>query len=126
MASNREVGDVVCFFGVNRDGWGSGVAGSGGGGGGGSGGVVIVVIVVVVGVGGGDVDTRKAFQGRKEGGRDGGAEPHGHLVNHPIGSVVLHRRRRIRSQFLSFCVFFSFSLFFFQRKPCFGFRRKKG
>jgi len=111
MASNGEVGDVVCFFRVDRDGRRIGVAGGGGGGGGGSGGgrIVIVVFVVVVGVGGGDVDARKAFQGRKEGGRDGGAEPRGHLVDLPIGSVVVHRRRRIRSQFRSFCLFFFFS-----------------
>jgi len=109
MASNGEVGDVVCFFSVDRGGRGIGVAGRGGGGGGGSGGgggIVIVVVVVIVGVRGCDVDARKAFQGREEGGRDGGAEPHGHLVEFPIGSVVVHRRRRIRSQFRSFCLFF--------------------
>ncbi|WVZ24849.1 hypothetical protein V8G54_003393 [Vigna mungo] len=117
MASNGEVGDVICFFSVDRGRGGIGVYGSGGVGGsgsGGGGGIVIFVVVVIVGVRGCDVDARKAFQGREEGGRDGGAEPHGHLIDLPIGSVVVHRRRRIRSQFPSFCLFFLFSLSFLQ------------
>lgn len=37
-------------------------------------------VVVVVRVGGGDVDTREAFEGREESGRNSGANPAGRLV----------------------------------------------
>lgn len=90
---------------VDLNGGRSGGEGGGGGGGcgggsGGGGGVIIVVVIVVVGVRGGDVDAGKAFQRGKESGRDGGAEPHGRLVDllpRYDTVVVLHRRRPIRS-----------------------------
>lgn len=88
--SNGEVGDIV---------WGLNggiriVDGGGGGGWSGDGVGVIIIFVVIRRIRSGDVDARKAFQGREESGRDGGPQPGCHriqLLFRYQAAVVLHR-----------------------------------
>lgn len=80
--SNGEIGDVVCIMTVDLN-VRIRIVAVGGGGGGCCGCCdgVIVVVLVVVRVRSGDVNTRKAFQGREESGRDGGPHPGSHLID---------------------------------------------